>query len=170
MRLLSIYSTSVIALAAILMPLSPVHAAQAKKVIAEGSKVSMEYTVKVEGGKTVDSNVGRAPFVYTQGKHQILPALEKALAGLSAGDEKEITLKPEDAYGQVDPNAFQEVHLSQIPEDARKVGQHLIMQDQQGHRREVRISKIQGDTAVIDMNHPLAGKTLHFDVKIVDVQ
>jgi FKBP-type peptidyl-prolyl cis-trans isomerase 2 len=155
---------------AILIPSGLVHAEEAKKVITEGSKVSLEYTLNVEGGEVVDSNSSDDPLVYTQGKEEIIPALEDELSGLAAGDEKEVTLQPDEAYGPVDPNAFQEVPLDQIPEDARKEGQLLIMQDQQGHRQQIRVSEIRDDTAVLDLNHPLAGKTLHFDVKILDVQ
>ena len=139
-------------------------------MINEGSRVSLEYTVNVVGGDTVDSNAGQDPLVYTQGEHEIIPALEKALTGLTPGDEKEVTLEPEDAYGPIDPNAFQEVPLSQIPEDARKEGQLLVMQDQEGHQQQVRISQVQENTAVLNLNHPLAGKTLHFDVKVLDVE
>ena len=120
---------------AILIPSGLVHAEEAKKVITEGSKVSLEYTLNVEGGEVVDSNSSDDPLVYTQGKEEIIPALEDELSGLAAGDEKEVTLQPDEAYGPVDPNAFQEVPLDQIPEDARKKGQLLIMEDQQGHRQ-----------------------------------
>jgi FKBP-type peptidyl-prolyl cis-trans isomerase 2 len=81
-----------------------------------------------------------------------------------------VTLQPDQAYGEVDPAAFQEVPLEQIPEDARRQGQLLVMQDQQGNRQQIRVSEIREESAVLDLNHPLAGKTLHFDVKIVDVQ
>jgi len=155
---------------AILIPSGLLHAEEAKKVITEGSKVSLEYTLNVEGGEVVDSNSGDDPLVYTQGNNEIIPALEEELSGLAAGDEKEVTLPPDEAYGPVDPNAFQEVPLDQIPEEAREEGQLLIMQDQQGHRQQIRVSEIRDDTAVLDLNHPLAGKTLHFDVKVLDVQ
>ena len=148
---------------------SALHAEEAK-VIAEGSKVSLEYTLNIDGGETVDSNAGDEPLVYTQGSNEIIPALEEALNGLSAGDETQVTLQPEQAYGEVDPEAFREVPLEQIPEDARQPGQLLIMQDQQGNRQQIKVSEIRDDTAVLDLNHPLAGRTLHFDVKIIDVQ
>lgn len=170
MRRLSTCYAGLIVCLVTFMPSSLLHAEEANKVITEGSKVALEYTLNVDGGKTVDSNTGDDPLVYTQGNHEIIPALEEELSGLAAGDEKKVTLEPEDAYGAVDPNAFQEVPLDQIPEDARKKGQLLVMQDQQGHRQQIRVSEIHEDTAVLDLNHPLAGKTLHFDVKVLDVQ
>ncbi len=148
---------------------STLHAEEAK-VITEGSKVSLEYTLNIEGGETVDSNSGDEPLVYTQGNQEIIPALEQELQGLAPGDEKQVTLEPEDAYGTVDPEAFREVPLEQIPEDARSEGQLLVMQDQQGNQQQIKVSEIRDDTALLDLNHPLAGKTLQFDVKVVDVQ
>jgi FKBP-type peptidyl-prolyl cis-trans isomerase 2 len=146
--------------------------AEEKQVITEGSKVSLEYSLTLEDGEAIDGNTGagQEPLVYTQGNSEILPALEAELDGLAQGDQKQVTLQPDQAYGEVDPAAFQEVPLEQIPEDARRQGQLLVMQDQQGNRQQIRVSEIREESAVLDLNHPLAGKTLHFDVKIVDVQ
>ena len=162
-------SASLFAFLAMFASSSSLYAEEAK-VITEGSKVSLEYTLNIEGGETVDSNTGDDPLVYTQGNNEIIPALEEELSGLAAGDEKQVTLQPEEAYGAVDPDAFREVPLEQIPEDARNEGQLLIMQDQQGNQQQIKVSEIRDDTALLDLNHPLAGKTLQFDVKIVDVQ
>lgn len=169
MTRLSIYQASLFAFLAIFISSSSLHAEEAK-VITEGSKVSLEYTLNIEGGETVDSNAGDEPLVYTQGNQEIIPALEQELQGLAPGDEKQVTLEPEDAYGTVDPDAFREVPLEQIPEDARNEGQLLVMQDQQGNQQQIKVSEIRDDTALLDLNHPLAGKTLQFDVKVVDVQ
>lgn len=162
-------SASLLAILAIFISSSSLHAEEAN-VITEGSKVSLEYTLNIEGGETVDSNSGDEPLVYTQGNKEIIPALEEELAGMAAGDEKQVTLQPEEAYGTVDPDAFREVPLEQIPEDARSEGQLLVMQDQQGNQQQIRVSEIRDETALLDLNHPLAGKTLQFDVKVVDVQ
>lgn len=157
--------------AALLLTTSVLHAEETK-VITEGSKVSLEYTLNLEGGETVDSNTGedQEPLVYTQGNNEIIPALEEELSGMAVGDEKQVTLQPEQAYGPVDPEAYQEVPLEQIPENARQEGQLLIMQDQQGNKQQIRLSEIRDETALLDLNHPLAGQTLHFDVKVLDVQ
>lgn len=169
MRPLYSHATSACAFLVLLISSNSLHAEE-DKVITEGSKVSLEYTLNVEGGETVDSNTGDDPLVYTQGNNEIIPALEEELDGLAAGDEKQVTLEPEQAYGAVDPQAFQEVPLEQIPEDARSEGQLLIMQDQQGNRQQIKVSEVREETALLDLNHPLAGKTLQFDVKVVDVQ
>jgi len=137
--------------------------------VAEGKRVSIEYTLSLQDKSKVDSNVGKEPLIYTQGGHEILPALQQALAGLKEGDEKQITLSPEDGYGAVDPKAFQTIEKDLIPENARQVGAQLIARDSSGHTRRVRVHEVKGDTIVVDLNHPLAGETLIFDVKILKI-
>ena len=78
-------------------------------------------------------------------------------------------MKPEEAYGLVDPNAFNEVPKDMLPQDALKVGTILVATNAQGEAREVRVHEIREKMVVMDMNHPLAGKTLVFDIKILEV-
>ncbi|MBI2152958.1 MAG: peptidylprolyl isomerase [Candidatus Rokubacteria bacterium] len=138
--------------------------------IENGSKVQLEYTLKDDGGKVLDSNRGQEPLMYTQGQQQIIPGLEKALNGMRAGDEKKVTVKPADAYGEVDPRALTEVPKDMLPPDALTVGTELVAQSQGGGRRIVRVKEVKEKTVVIDLNHPLAGKTLFFDVKVLGVE
>ena len=138
--------------------------------VASGEKVSIEYTLVLDDGTTADTNVGGEPLVYQQGASQILPALETALAGLSVNDTKKITLTPKDGYGDVDPKAVKEVPLEEIPEAARKVDAVLIGVDAQGNQRPVRVQKIGEKSATLDLNHPLAGRTLTFDVKVLKIE
>jgi len=145
-------------------------APEAAKVVKEGSTVSLEYTLTGDDGKVIDSNKGKEPLRYVDGQDQIIPGLEKALEGLPAGTEKKVTVKPEDGYGQVDPKNFQEVPKDSVPADSLKVGATLVAQTPQGQQFPVRIHEIKETTVVMDMNHPLAGKTLFFDVKILDVK
>jgi FKBP-type peptidyl-prolyl cis-trans isomerase SlyD len=116
----------------------------------------------------LDTNKGREPFTFTQGSHRIIPGLEKALDGMRAGDEKKVTVAPAEAYGEVNPAAVTEVPRDRLPEGSLEVGMQLVAQGQRG-RHIVRIKEIKENTVVLDLNHPLAGKTLHFDVKVVDV-
>ncbi len=139
-------------------------------VIEDGSKVSIEYTLKLEDGTTADTNVGGEALTYEQGGSQILPALETELMGLTVGDTKIVKLSAEQAYGQVDPNAVQEVELDQVPEEARKEGTILVAHDQGGNRRPVRVQEVRDEKIVLDFNHPLAGQALAFDVKIVGIE
>ena len=135
--------------------------------IETGSTVQLEYTLKDEAGKVLDSNKGRDPITYTQGEHQIVPGLEKVLNGMRAGEEKQVTIKPEDGYGPVDPQAQTEVPKEVLPPDALTVGTQLVARSGGGETMLVRIKET---TVIIDLNHPLAGKTLHFDVKVLGVE
>ncbi|HWP58164.1 MAG TPA: peptidylprolyl isomerase [Candidatus Acidoferrales bacterium] len=138
--------------------------------IQRGSRVSIEYTLSDSNGNVIESNSGKEPLTYTQGEAQILPALEKELAGLKAGDRKTIVLQPQDAYGEVDPKAFREIPKASLPPDALKVGTQLTATSPAGKRYPVRIHEIKDDTVVVDFNHPLAGKTLSFAINVLRVE
>lgn len=138
--------------------------------IVPGTVVSLEYTLSDDQGKQIESNKGKEPLVYTQGQHQIVPGLEKALTGLHAGDEKTVKVLPEEGYGPVEKDALQEIPKDQIPAEARKAGTFLQARSAEGQTRMVRVSEVKDKTVVIDFNHPLAGKTLAFHVKVIDVK
>ena len=137
-------------------------------MIENGQKISLEYTVFLEDGTQIDSNLGEAPLVFVLGAHQVFPALEQCLLGLNIGDVKQITLKPEEAYGPIVKEAYREVALETIPEVYRKVGAVLGIQDPAGGVYPIRVHQIKEQKAVLDFNHPLAGKSLRFDVKIIN--
>jgi FKBP-type peptidyl-prolyl cis-trans isomerase SlyD len=138
--------------------------------VQPGSEVSFDYTLTDDGGKVVDSSKGKEPMPYVHGKGQIIAGLEKELAGMAVGAEKKVTVKPEDAYGPVDPRAFQEIPKETLPPEALKVGTMLMAQAPSGQGVPVRVHEIKDSTVVMDFNHPLAGKTLSFDVKITDIK
>lgn len=139
-------------------------------MIENGKKISFEYTLTVDG-EVVDSNVGKEPIVYTQGDGQIISGLETQLAGLHAGDAKSVTVKPEDGYGLEDPNAIQEVPRSNFPtEQAPEVGMVIELQGDDGRSVPGIIKEVLEDKILVNFNHPLAGKTLQFDVKIVSIE
>lgn len=138
-------------------------------MIENGKKVSLEYTVFLDNGMQIDTNVGEAPLVFVEGAQQVFPALEKALIGLDVGDIKKVSLGPEDAYGPVLKEGFREVELEVVPHQYRFVGAVVGVQDPEGGVYPIRVHKVTDDKAVLDFNHPLAGKTLLFDVKVVQV-
>jgi FKBP-type peptidyl-prolyl cis-trans isomerase SlyD len=137
--------------------------------IDHGKKVSLEYTVKLDDGTQVDSNVGGEPLTFTAGSRQIIPGLEERLMGLEKGETRHLVIPAAEAYGPVKPEAFQEVERRAIPEDAREVGATLVAEDRVGNRQPVRVHEVKQQTVVLDLNHPLAGQDLAFDVKILDV-
>ncbi len=136
-------------------------------MIKNGQKISLEYTVFLEDGTQVDSNIGEDPLVFVLGSHQVFPALEQALLGLKIGDTKQVTLKPEEAYGPIVKEAFREVGLETVPDQFRKEGAVLGIQDPAGGVYPIRVHQIRDQKVILDFNHPLAGKSLRFDVKVV---
>lgn len=160
---------SAVGLSALLL-IAACQAEEESMVIADGQKVSLEYTLTLNDGTQVESNVGEEPLVYQQGANQLLPALEQQLAGLGIDERKKVTLAPEDAYGTVRTDLFQEVDAERIPEDARKAGTRLMSEDPSGNRRLIRVHEVKGDRIVLDQNHPLAGETIHFDLRIVAIE
>ncbi|MDH3212382.1 MAG: peptidylprolyl isomerase [Myxococcales bacterium] len=138
--------------------------------IQAGNTVSIEFTLTLDDGTVVESSSDRGrPFVYQHGSSDLPPALEGALAGMGVGQEKKITLAPEDAYGAVDSEAFRTVPLDALPEGAREPGAQLVTSDPEGNPRPVRVHEVRVEEAVIDLNHPLAGQTVHFEIRVLAV-
>jgi len=150
-------------------PQTPPAQAPAAPAIEKGSTVHLEYTLKDDAGALLDTNKGQAPLTYTQGEEQILPGLEKELIGLHAGDEKKVAVKPEDGYGPVDPSAQTEVPKEMLPQSALTVGTRLMARNAVGEGRPVRVKEIKEQTVILDLNHPLAGRILLFEVKVLAV-
>ena len=141
-----------------------------ENVVKDGSVVSLQYSLSEENGELIESNKGKDPLKYTHGSKQIVPGLEKELTGMKVGGEKRVKVKPEDAYGLVSPKAFQEVPKEQIPANGLKVGATLAAKGPHGQEIPVRVHEIKEKTVVLDLNHPMAGKTLLFEIKILDIQ
>ena len=144
--------------------------AQPKAAVEKGSSVKIEYTLKDDKGAVLDTNAGKDALAFTQGAQQIIPGLDKALLGMKAGDSKKVTVRPEDAYGAVDPKAEAEVPKDALPQGAAVVGTRLLARGQDGQPRPVTVKAVKDTTVLLDLNHPLAGKTLFFDVKVVSVE
>jgi FKBP-type peptidyl-prolyl cis-trans isomerase SlyD len=143
---------------------------KAASVVQEGSFVSIEYTLTDDGGKVIDTNVGKEPLTYIQGAGQIVKGLERELTGLKVGDQKKVAVKPEDGYGVPNEKAFQEIPREKIPTEAQKAGAMLMSKAPDGRGVPIRVHEVKEKTVVVDFNHPLAGKTLNFDVKIKDIK
>jgi len=139
-------------------------------IIEKGKTVTFEYTLTLENDEVIDTNAGAEPLTFTHGSSQIIPGLEDQMMGMKAGDSRKITVMPEDAYGPMLEEAVIELRTEQVPENSRKVGAMLQTQSPEGQIIRGRITNIDDQKAVIDLNHPLAGETLFFDVKILDVK
>lgn len=139
-------------------------------VIESGSQVGLAYTLSLEDGTKVETNVGEEALRFEQGSGQIIPGLDKELVGMAVGDTKQVTVSPDEGYGEINPDAFQQVPVSELPEDGRTPGTVLMAQDPEGQVRQLRVHEVEGETATLDFNHPLAGQTLVFDIEILEIQ
>jgi FKBP-type peptidyl-prolyl cis-trans isomerase SlyD len=138
-----------------------------ENIIAEGKTVKFHYTLKVES-QVIDSSNGGEPAAYVQGKGDVIPGLEKRMLGMKTGDKQTFLIPSEEGYGPIDPEAFKEVPATKLPEGAA-AGAVLSIGDGQGQNMRAIVKEIRSDVAVLDFNHPLAGKALEFDIEVVEV-
>jgi FKBP-type peptidyl-prolyl cis-trans isomerase SlyD len=143
-----------------------------KPTVSDGMSVSMDYTLKLDDGEVIDTSVGREPLEFLFGYGQIIPGLERELQGMELGQEKDVTVEAAEGYGQVDPQAFQRVPRNLFPESMElQEDMMLNMRDaESGEVFPARIEQIGSDSVVLDLNHPLAGETLYFNVKIAGLR
>jgi FKBP-type peptidyl-prolyl cis-trans isomerase 2 len=138
--------------------------------ISKGKKVKFDYTLTVDK-ETVETTTGKQPLEFVQGNGMLIPGLEKELEGLKAGDTKRVVVKPEEGYGMPNPQLTREFDKAKLPTDMKpEKGMVLEMQDPQGQSYPCTIVEVKDKTVMLDFNHPLAGKELTFDVKIVSVE
>ncbi|MDT8418828.1 MAG: peptidylprolyl isomerase [Desulfuromonadales bacterium] len=138
--------------------------------ITDGSKVSLEYSLTLKDQGVVDSNVGGEALTFVYGSQQIIPGLEKAVSGMKVGDQKKVEIAPEEAYGPVFQEAVTTANISQFPAELQKVGAMVQTQGQDGRQLRGKVISIEGDTVKVDFNHPLAGQTLYFEIKLLNVE
>lgn len=137
--------------------------------VENGMDVGLEYTLTVDGA-VVDSTDGKPSFHYRPGQHQVIPGLERQLAGWHVGDSQEVTVTPEEGYGTRDPAALVEVPTSNLPAGVTPaVGMRLRGRNADGRDFQAVISEVKEKTVMLDLNHPLAGKTLLFKVKVTAI-
>ena len=138
--------------------------------ITQDQVVSIHYTLKDDAGEILDSSPEGKPLAYLHGHGNLIPGLERELTGKRAGDKLQVTVSPADGYGEYDQALVQRVPRRTLKGLANlTVGMHL--QAQTGHAaRAVTVTQIAGDLVTLDGNHPLAGKSLHFQVEVAEVR
>ena len=135
--------------------------------VADNVVVSLDYTLLVDG-ESVDSTAERDPLEYIQGQRNLIPGLENALAGMQAGETREVRVPPSEAYGDVDPDAFADVPRDQFPPEFElTIGRGLRVRSGDGRVLNARVCEIGEETVTLDLNHPMAGKELFFQARIV---
>ncbi|HNY66046.1 MAG TPA: peptidylprolyl isomerase [Deltaproteobacteria bacterium] len=138
--------------------------------VKNGDTVKVHYTGKFEDGMVFDSSVGGDPLEFTLGESEVIPGFEEAALGMNVGDRKTVFIKPENAYGAYNDNLVVNMPKEYFPEDiSPELGMRLIIVDNNGEELPVVVSDIQDDSVRLDANHPLAGKTLVFDIELIDI-
>jgi FKBP-type peptidyl-prolyl cis-trans isomerase SlyD len=139
----------------------------AELTVTDDLVVGLDYTLRLDDGEIIDSSTDQEPLEFLQGRGQIIPGLEQALYGMAVEDEKDVTVAPAEAYGEQDPDAIELVDRHVFPPDLDlRPGIGLRMRDDTGRALEAYVKEIRPDGVVLDFNHPLAGETLHFHVRI----
>jgi FKBP-type peptidyl-prolyl cis-trans isomerase SlyD len=143
----------------------------ASATVATGTVVSIHYTLKNDGGETLDSSSGAEPFEYLHGSGMIVPGLEDALFGKQVGERLAVVVPAEQGYGERDLRGVQRVPRSAFPMEGEIEAEMMFQfEGPDGEPIGARVISVEDGVVVIDLNHPLAGETLHFDVSIEAVR
>lgn len=138
--------------------------------ISNNKVVTIDYTLKDDNGEILDSSKAKKPLSYIQGIGSIIPGLEKACAGKIKGDSFSVSINPVEAYGEYNPTMVVDVTKDKFDDQSKlEVGMQFQTQTEYGIQMFTVLS-ISGNDVKLDGNHPLAGKTLHFDVVVNDVR
>ena len=138
--------------------------------IESGHFVSVHYKGTLQSGEVFDTSEGRHPLEVEMGAGQIIPGFEEALMGMSLNEKKVFTLDPEDAYGQKDESLTHSFPRADVPTEINpEVGQTLALSSPEGRQFPAMITEVDDEKVVVDLNHPLAGQTLTFDIKVVGI-
>ena len=140
--------------------------------VKKGDKIKVEYEGKFENGEVFDSSERHGQLLeFEVGAEMVVKGFDKAVEGMKEGEEKEFTIKPEEAYGERREKLMQKVPRDKLPpEQEPKEGMFLMISSPDGKQMPVKISKVDKDEVTIDLNHPLAGKTLIFKIKVVSIE
>ena len=133
--------------------------------------VTIAYNLTDESGALIDSATHDQPFAFLSGQGQILPRLEEKIGTMLIGGKNKVTLEPVDGYGEYQEAAIQSVPRKEFPGDTEiKEGMSFVANSPDGHQMPFVIKEIAGEEIKIDFNHPLAGKTLNFDLELLDIR
>lgn len=136
----------------------------------KGDKVKVHYTGKLEDGTVFDSSKEREPIEFTIGEGEVISAFENAVTGMEEGEEKDIHIPVDEAYGKRNEELIQEVERERFAKDLElKEGQGLQLKTQDGQKILVVVKKITDDKVTLDANHPLAGEDLNFEIKLMEI-
>lgn len=136
----------------------------------DGDTVKVHYTGTLENGEVFDTSKEREPLEFQLGQGQLIPGFEKAVIGMGEGDSTTVDIPSDEAYGEVRDDLIINVPKDQLPDDVEpQIGMQLQVNQQNGQPIPVRITEIKDEELVLDANHPLAGKDLKFEIKLLEV-
>lgn len=139
-------------------------------LVKDGDTVKIHYTGKLEDGTVFDSSDGRDPLELKVGAGHVIPGFEKGVVGMEVGGTKTITIPVDEAYGERRDDLTVNVKKTEFPENITpEIGQQLQLKQPDGNMVNVMVTDVREELVTLDANHPLAGKTLVFDVEVVEV-
>jgi FKBP-type peptidyl-prolyl cis-trans isomerase SlyD len=145
---------------------------QQSLVVADDLVVRLDYTLTLSSGEVYDSSAESGPLEYLQGHGQLIPGLEEALYDMAVGEEKDVVVTPDVAYGEYDPEAIQEIPRDIFPAEMElEAGMSIDLYDEDADEElEATIEEVDEETVLVNFNHPLAGETLNFHVRITGLR
>jgi FKBP-type peptidyl-prolyl cis-trans isomerase SlyD len=140
--------------------------------VGDSVVVSLDYVLILDDDREIDRSDKNEPMEYLHGFNNIIPGLEEELNGMTVGDEKEVVVQPELGYGERDPDGMTEFPRDTFPGSLNlEVGEPVMMRDKDGGESlQAYVSELRTDTVLLDFNHPLAGETLHFHIRIAGLR
>lgn len=142
---------------------------QKERVVGTGDQIRVNYVGCFENGSTFDSSEGREPLEFTVGAEQVIAGFDRAVIGLKPGESCKVVVVPEDGYGVHVPDMVAEVERHLIPDNEQLIlGSMLEVSMEDGQTLEVQVVELSDGVVVLDGNHPLAGKDLHFEIEIIE--
>lgn len=135
-----------------------------------GDTVRIHYTGKLDDGTQFDSSAGREPLEFAVGSGQVIPGFDKAVEGMTVGDNKSVRIPADEAYGPRHDELVQEVPKSALPGDIQpSVGMLLQAEGTGGQVMKLIVTAVADESITVDGNHPLAGQALDFDIELVEI-
>ena len=140
-----------------------------ERAVVAGDQIKVNYVGRFDNGELFDSSEGREPLEFTVGGEQVIAGFDRAVVGLKPGESIKVVVSPADGYGEHAPEMVVTIERQQIPDnDKLMLGSMLEVSMEDGQSLEVQVVELSDEAVVLDGNHPLSGKELHFEIELLD--
>jgi peptidylprolyl isomerase len=140
-----------------------------ERAVAAGDQIKVNYVGRFDNGELFDSSEGREPLEFTVGGEQVIAGFDRAVVGLKPGESCKVVVSPADGYGEHVPEMVVTIERQQIPDNEKlMLGSMLEVSMEDGQSLEVQVVELSDEVVVLDGNHPLSGKELHFEIELLD--